>query len=220
MISKNLLYLLILSCCFFSCEKEKITIPSVRSQVGIFGGSQSLSIYSKPVKDKWAKLFNVDIVDCGVVGAGAGLWQENTISNQIIYNRPFDVYILWCSTNDIGALDIKLDDENDCKTQSGGLKYCVDLIHNKNKNAQIVLFTSMYVPSARILKKMPDFVDKQISFCEKYSISYLNQLNPNVLDESDFQKDKLHMSSSAGYWKLEPRQTDFLTNYVFKKYAN
>lgn len=185
--------------------------------IGIFGGSQSLSSLAQPIKQKWAEMFKAEIVNCGVVGAGFGSWQDNNIPNQVITNNSFDVYILWCSTNDVGALDITKDNENDPETQSGGLKRTVELIKAKNKKARILLFSSIYVPHEKILKKISVFVDKQIEFCIKYNIPYLNQLDPNVLDSTDFREDKVHLMSPDGYWKLEPRQTEFIKNFIVVK---
>lgn len=204
-------FLLLFLLLFVQCNDEPLYERGL--SVGIFGGSQSLSSKSQPIKDKWSVTFDVEIESCGVVGAGFGSWQENNIPNQIINNRGFDVYILWCSTNDMGQ-DISKDNENNPITQSGGLKRCVELIKQKNPDATILLFTSIYVPLERILIKLPAFVEKQIEFCKKYNIAYLNQFEPNVLNECDFLNDKLHLVSSDGYRKLEPRQTEFLKTHI------
>lgn len=211
---RRFVIIILLCISFCACEGDHPEEESLMS-IGIFGGSQSISANARPVKDKWAALFNARINNCGVQGAGFGSWQENNVQKQIALNMPFDVYILWCSTNDV-SLNILDDSEDDPRTQSGGIKRCIDLIRQKNPNATIVLFTSIYVPNERLLKKIPAFVEKQIQICEKYDIPYLNQFDYTTLSESDFLDDKVHMSSPDGYWKLEKRQTAFLLSVIKK----
>lgn len=195
-----------------SCHKTPQPEPNLR--IGIFGGSQSISSYARPVKQKWESMFHAEVTDCGKVGAGYGLWQQNNVPVQIAANKPFDVYIFWCSTNDAGALDIALDDENDPNTQSGGLRRSVEWAKGKNPDALIFLFTSISVPQPWLQARLPHFVDKQIRFCSEHGIPFVDQFRDNVLEPSDFVDDGVHLCSEAGYWKLEPRQTELLAAHL------
>lgn len=211
MIKKFIVAILLFSSLIYSSCKED---DSRDLSIGIFGGSQSISYHSRDIKEKWSKLFNAKITSCGVVGAGFGMGSDNNIANQIKQNPPFDIYLLWCSTNDCGLNEL-LDNENDADTQSGGLKKSIEFIREKNPKAKILLFTSIWVPMKWIQTKMPIVIKQQVSFCEKYNIPYLNQYECNILVESDFLEDKVHMASSKGYWKLEPNQTTFLQKNIF-----
>lgn len=195
-----LILLMILSSCVNNTNKQRI---------GVFGGSQSLSSYSTSVKQKWEELFDAKVFSCGKVGAGFNLKSDNNILSQVLTNPPFDVYILWCSTND-AYLDSTKDNILNPESQSGGLYKVYLAIQDKNPDAMILLFTSINVPRKDISKRLPILVEQQISFCEKMNIPYLNQFIPTVLSFSDFQSDSIHIASSTGYWKLEQRQTAFL----------
>lgn len=206
---KKILFFGVILFSFFQCKERELD----KYSIGIFGGSQSLSSNSDPVKEKWSKIFNVSITNCGVVGAGFSMIKDNNIPNQIKNNIPFDIYIIWCSTNDSGLNDL-LDDESDVNTQSGGLKKSVDLIKKKNPNALILLFTSIWVPLENMQNRIPVLVQQQVDFCRKYKIPCLNQYENNILKKEDFSNDKIHSFSPTLYWKLEPNQTEFLQKHI------
>lgn len=208
---KQFLSLICLSLLFVQCKKTNES--NYNYNIAIFGGSQSVSNNSHPIKEKWSKMFNANVNSCGVVGAGYGMWQENNVKKQIDAAPISDVYILWSSTNDSGT-NIALDSDDNPKSQSGGLKICIDRIKEINPKAIILLFTSFPVPHEKIVTVLPLLVEKQIEFCKRYNIPYLNQFENPVLTESDFLDDKIHLKSIDGYWKLEPRQTEFLNKYV------
>lgn len=196
-----------------ACESD--FEESVCLKIGVFGGSQSVAPESYSVKAKWGDLFNAKVFDCGKGGAGYGLWQENNVFNQIKNNQIFDIYILWCSTNDLGQ-SISEDSEDNIKSQSGGLLLCLNTIKEMNLNAKILLFTSIPVSKKWHKTYLCEFVNKQIDFCEKYNIPYLNQFENSVLTILDFKMDELHLHVS-GYMKLEPFQTEFLSKYISNK---
>lgn len=198
---------------FTGCKKEDDR--SKIYSIGVFGGSQSSLPQGNPIKEKWAEIFDADITVCGVGGAGFGLWQEKNVLKQLQSNKIFDIYIFWCSTNDCGQ-PIENDSEENPNSQSGGLKLCVDYIKKTNPKATILLFTSLWIPNEWFKNRLPPVVDKQIEFCDKYKIPYLNQFNPNVLSTTDFWDDKVHFGPEA-YWKLEVRQTEFLEKYIKMK---
>ncbi len=92
--------------------------------IGVFGGSISSAPESEVAKKMWKDhlIIKVKITTCGISGMGFSSLTstEDNIPMQIAREKPFDIYILWASTNDvlfpIGDIETK-----DSTTQSGGL---------------------------------------------------------------------------------------------------
>lgn len=193
-----------------SCNAD----DSNRIAIGIFGGSQSAAYNLLPVREKWQSIFNASVTQYGIPGAGFSSRTENSVPLQIEKAPVCDVYILWASTNDATNCSIENDDENDIASQSGGIKRSVELIKAKNSNAVIVFFTSIPVVHKSIMEKLPIFVAKQIEFCRRYNISYLNQFDNCLLTREYFSSDEIHILDKKGYLLLESKQTNFLKQRI------
>jgi len=206
--------------------------------VGTFGGSLSrLQSYSaRKIWNDNLRQENIDlkITSCGVGGMGFSSNTEKNVPWQIQNNDVFDIYILWCSTNDmiygtireIDTIDLTTDmvyrtigeiGTTDLTTQSGGLLKSIELIKDLNDKAIIILFTSLpffsNVNGYLSTGKLAEYVDAQKRFCEAYNIPYLDQflLCGFTIDNCSeyYISDNLHLLEN-GYNYIAPIQANFI----------
>ena len=194
-------------------------------KAGTFGGSICQG-QTNDAKQIWNDCLAKDsiylqITTCGIGGMG---FSSNTVKNvpwQIQNADTFDIYILWCSTNDTHAGQIGEIGTTDSTTQSGGLLKSIELIRSRNDSAIILLFTSLpffsnedgYLSTG----KLSQYVNAQKQFCEAYHIPYLDQfslcgININNYDPY-YVSDKLHLTAD-GYRLVASLQADFINTIV------
>ncbi len=122
---------------------------------------------------------------------------------------PYDIYIIWCSTNDIWGNPIGTSsdytgddgfDERKLATQCGGLNYCIKTIQQHAPSAKILLFASLksftdsYGYSRTGLSKynpprrMCDYVDAQTECAERFSVPVLNLWAESGINEYNFKE--------------------------------
>lgn len=141
--------------------------------IAIFGGSWAEYAGTRGVLDIWKKVLGTDKVDDYAMG-GAGFGNQHqasgikNIQEQVTElcaddAAPYDVYVLWASSNDfatpaigerIGTRDWYTDaddyDESKLDSQCGGINYCIKMLSEKNPQAQIVFFSSCPIFNDRI----------------------------------------------------------------------
>lgn len=210
-------FLLILFLTSFLCcnanEESQSKYPELsKLSVGVFGGSVSSVETSEAAKTMWIKEFGFKVSTHGVGGAGfSNITSSQNIPQQISNAPVYDVYILWASTNDAvkGASVGNLDTE-DLSTQNGGILKCISLIKEKNENAQILFFISMY-RFDKYHDVLTPFIEAQKNLCKQLDIPYLDQ--STFYNEDNYQnyylEDKIHLTRS-GYTKIAPYQIEFL----------
>jgi len=234
---KNLLQIMaIILCCaktmvFSACEKEKINSTNYTKRmysIGVFGGSVSMMPESEIAKAIWKEKLAKDsifiqITTCGVGGCGfSNLAGKPTVPQQIINADTFDVYILWCSTNDVYYCTSPGETgDTNLTTQSGGLLKSIELIKERNADALILLFTSLpRFDGEGIYNKMPVFVEGQKSFCTAYHIPYLDMWSLCGFDWDNYAPyylpDKVHLTH-LGYTHMADMQVEFIKNFMRKK---
>jgi len=209
-----------------SCAKESPSDDKyTKISVGTFGGS-ICEDQTNDAKQIWIDRVRQDnitlqITTCGVGGMGFSSNTEKSIPWQIQHAQTFDIYILWCGTNDVWAGQIGEIGTTDLTTQSGGLLESIELIKSRNDSAIIILFTSLPVfrgedhplfhPS---LVKISQYVDAQKQFCEIYNIPYLDQFSLSGFDINNYStyyyaNDNLHINNK-GYCFVATMQADFI----------
>lgn len=151
--------------------------------------------------------------------------------------EPYDIYIIWCSTNDIWGNPVGTPsdfteedgfDERKLATQCGGLNYCFREIQRHAPEARILLFASLksfndsygysrtgaakYSPPRR----MCDYVDAQVGCAERFSVPVLNLWAESGINEYNFKKlcpDGIHPTAEA-YIGLCPLFRDFISRFT------
>lgn len=152
---------------------------------------------------------------------------------------PFDVYILWCSTNDIwgnpvGKSSDYTEEDNYSEeallTQCGGLNYCIQTIQKHAPKARILVFASLkslgntygssktgetrYNPPRR----MWDYVEGQIECAQRFSVPVLNLWTESGINNSNYKilcPDGIH-PTKEGYEMLCPMFKHFIEFYTAK----
>lgn len=190
--------------------------------IGVFGGSLSSTPESESAKTIWldslgSNRFKIETKGTG--GAGYSGLTKNSIPTQIRNSKPYDIYILWSSTNDYGGpIPVGDFDSQDTISQCGGINYAINLIKMKNENALILLFTSLPVFANY---KLAPFVDGQITLCKEKGIPYLNQYLISGFNYSNYSQfyypDNVHLMSS-GYKYIGPMQATFLKKEIYNYY--
>ncbi|GAB1416556.1 hypothetical protein MASR2M117_19620 [Paludibacter sp.] len=210
-------------------DTTTFTIYNKPLKIGVFGGSISSTPESETAKKIWLdtlsrEFFSVETK--GVGGAGFSSLTKYSVPNQIRLAKPYDIYVLWASTNDYYSKAPVGDySTNDTTTMIGGIKYAINIIKQKNEDALIVFFTSL--PFYYKDDNFPIYVSNQKKFCEINNIPVLDQntifgisyLNPS--QEVYFTSDKTHVSNE-GYAYIGPMQAQFLKKeilrFFFKKF--
>lgn len=243
---KNNIYIFLLIICsflFWNCstsDNDEVTDFFLNSNqygntLAVFGGSVSKS--ASVCRDYWAEKLNLKITNFAV--ANYGFAKPNYLIRDIVDNvienyPPFDIYLFWCSTNDM-SYEIGSEDDyspadgfdiDKLKTQAGGINYCFNKILQSNPKAKIMLFTSLrsfskfgYQTEAEDVSKnyLFQFVDIQIACCKKWGIPYLDQFYEtpfNISNYTDYYKDNVHPNVS-GYNLIKERQALFIASAYY-----
>lgn len=153
----------------------------------------------------------------------------------------YDIYIIWCSTNDIWgnrigvSSDYTSDDGYDISrltTQCGGLNYCIKTITEYSPGAVILLFASMksfgssygysmtgetrYNPPRR----MWDYVKAQKNCAARYSVPVLDLWTESGINELNYKllcPDGIH-PTKEGYLRLCPLFKRFISSHTVQKH--
>ena len=180
--------------------------------LAIFGGSHSIAQESLPLKVYWKEQLNLKITDYGVGGAGySSLTAGGTNDVQSQVRRAtseeaqaFDIYLLWCSTNDY-SMNVEVGSITDSltTTQNGGLNNCIKMIYHKNPKAKIIMFTSLKIPyddydGCASDGKLANYVRGQQAVAQYYGIPCVNlfdaiQFNQYNCDQY-ITSDKVHLT--------------------------
>jgi lysophospholipase L1-like esterase len=205
----------------YANAKEPPVVNLKTLSAGVFGGSICQG-QTSDAKQIWINSLkqsdiNLQITTCGIGGMG---FSSNTVKNvpwQIQNTDTYDVYILWCSTNDLWSGQIGEIGTTDSTTQSGGLLKSIEMIKKRNESAIIILFTSLPFFSNEdgylITGKLSQYVSAQKEFCQTYGIQYLDQFSLSGLNINNYaayyKNDKTHFTNE-GYCLIAPLQADFL----------
>ena len=138
-------------------------LGTAQTRIAIFGGSVAQFFNDRGAQDVLAAMLpGAEFHNFGK--AGDGLCKQTKIENgkaviggipKIVSEQcaagkaPYDIYIIWCSTNDIWGNPIGTSsdytgddgfDERKLTTQCGGLNYCIKTIQQHAPSAKILLF--------------------------------------------------------------------------------
>ena len=211
--------LLLASLFIYSCDDDIAISEKDYSNlsVGVFGGSISSRSQSQTGKNMWTNEFKFKVFTHGSDGAGFSNCNKNNIPIQISNAPAYDVYILWASTNDARHATIGDINSDDPSTQNGGIRACINLIKEKNSDAQILFFVSIHRFDIYHDILYP-FIDAQIDLCKSLNIPYLDQsvfyTEKNYKDY--YMSDEVHLNEN-GYRKIAPMQIDFFHTYLVLK---
>jgi len=192
------------------------TTDPISVKVGVFGGSLSSARESEMGKNIWRKKLNIEVVTHGLGSAGFTdtAKQKKSVPLQIEDAPPYDIYVLWASTNDVRSGSVGDLESTDPSTQSGGIRESVSIIRKKNENAQILFFCSLPVFYDSRNSLIP-FVEGQKSICKYLDIPYLDQFIFFNIDiyEDYYRDDKTHLTE-AGYAFIAPLQVEFIRKNI------
>lgn len=222
-------------------------IITAQVNVAIFGGSVAQFFKDKGAQKELEKSMpRYNITNFGK--AGDGFCKQTKIeggkavlggiplmvSNQCgDGKKPYDVYILWCSTNDIWgnpvgkSSDYTIEDgydENKLLTQCGGLNYCIETIQKHAPAAKILVFASLksfgspysysktgetrYNPPRR----MWNYIEGQMECANRFSVPLLNLWTDSGINELNYKQlcpDGIHPTKD-GYLLLCPLFKNFI----------
>lgn len=235
---------------------KSIALKSVNygKRVQVFGGSQSIRPETETAKALWKECLNLTVQSCGRGGAGYALdttkWVNlssdnglefhagyNNVQSQVRYyaKADYDIYILWCSSNDY-TLSLPIGDPEDYTekdgydesklyTQCGGLNYCIKYLRELNPNATIYIFGSLKFFASEagynektthtnyIGEKYYDYIQAQKKVAELQSIEFFDQYHIDINRQESqsifYIQDKYHLSNE-GYEAIAPFQIKFL----------
>jgi lysophospholipase L1-like esterase len=212
----------ILGCCLL------LVIPACKDdreddnilQAGVFGGSTASRPESETAKTVWKNYLQINVTTCGVEGAGFSSLTYKDIPTQIRQSKPFDIYIIWASTNDFMRSSVGQINVHDDTTQDGGILKSLRLIRQKNNKALVLFFTSLPRFDDELYPdKQTPFVDDQIAICERHEIPYLDQFRLCGFDLANHTRyylpDKAHLNLS-GYRHIAFMQMTFIRENILK----
>lgn len=210
----------------FGCTDDysyMIDPDSMLLKAGVFGGSISVRKESEAAKDVWRLNLRIKVSSCGAEGAGFGTMTNRNVPSQIDAAEPFDIYILWASTNDAVKGFLGNVNQFDERTQDGGIQKSIELIRRKNPQALILFFTSLpRFDNEMFSFRLPYFVDDQIELCNKYNIPYLDQYHLCGFNAENYKPyylpDKIHLSRE-GYQKIAAMQMEFIREQIIRYYS-
>ena len=198
--------------------------------------ADSVKEQSYITKTEWKWTDDEGIIHQGEVSAQGQI--DQACSDSVL---PYDIYVLFGSTNDFNTYtnvlpgdrnSYTIDDEfseESLNTQNGGISYCVKKILQKNPKAQIVLFSSMrffasfsdrrgwdstsdYRNSAGF--SYFDYKNAQKEIAERFNIPVLDLWNIMDINEYNYKKfyyDDLHLNVD-GIVRLAYKTGNFLKN--------
>jgi hypothetical protein len=239
----SLFLLIICSFSFWNCSTSDNDVEvdfflnsnQYGNTMAVFGGSVSNN--ASVCREYWAEKLNLKITNFAVPNYGfakPGYLIRDIVDDVIENNPPFDIYLFWCSTNDLRYRIGEVDDYssadgfdiNNLNTQAGGINYCFYKILKTYPNAKIMLFTSLrsfseigYQTEAEDTSKkyLFQFVDIQIACCKKWGIPYLDQFYEtpfNISNYTGYYKDDVHPNMS-GYNLIKERQALFIASAYY-----
>ncbi|MDR2533411.1 MAG: SGNH/GDSL hydrolase family protein [Tannerellaceae bacterium] len=192
-----------------------------RPAIGVFGGSISVRKESETAKNIWRSNLDVKVISCGVEGAGfSSRTHTENIPAQISNARPFDVYILWASGNDVVRGNLGFVGASDDNTQDGGIMKSINLARRKNRNALLLFFTSLpRFDNPLYRSRMIQFVDDQIEICNRNNIPCLDLFHLCGFDSANYSAyylpDGIHMNAE-GYRQIGHMQMEFIKESIKK----
>jgi hypothetical protein len=202
--------------------QETEEIPKIPLQIGVFGASMSVYPESETAKKIWKDSLDITVKSLGVGGATYSMLISNNVPSQIEKTtESFDIYILWSPSNDvIYNIPVGEVDSDDPTTHNGGLLKSIELIKQKNKDALILLFTSIpRFDKEDYYNKMQSLVNGQIAVCERNRIPCLDQWKRCGFDKNNFTQyylsDKIHLTN-AGYKHIGTMQMEFIRENIEK----
>lgn len=234
---------------FFACFT--VVLTSAQTRVAIFGGSVAQFFNDRGGQAELAEtMHGVEFHNFGRSGDGL-CKQTHRESGKVVIGgipkivteqcsadkEPYDIYIIWCSTNDIWGNPIGTScdytaednfDENKLLTQCGGLNYCFRTIQQHAPEAHILLFASLksfndsygysrtgnthYDPPRR----MCDYTDAQTACAERFSVPVLNLWSESGINEYNYKElcpDGIHPTAEA-YKRMCPLFKSFLSRFI------
>ena len=214
-------YILPIFILFGGCSSNGPDSDDQLPTIGVFGGSISVRKESEAAKNIWRSNLSIKVISCGVEGAGfSSRTHTENIPAQINNARPFDVYILWASGNDVMRSNVGFIGTNDDNTQDGGIMKSINLIRRKNRNALLLFFTSLpRFDNPLYRHKMVQFVEDQIEICNRNNIPCLDLFHLCGFDSTNFTTyylpDGIHMSAE-GYKQIGYMQMEFIKENMNK----
>lgn len=202
--------------------------------MAFFGGSVG---YGATVcRDYWEESLNLHITN--YAKGGYGFCRKDNQIREFVdevcdNNITYDIYMFWCSTNDMGCPvgDITSYSEKDnyseeaLSTQDGGINYCIKRIYETKPDAKILVLTSLpsfntrgYEHEALIDGRTYLFqlVKGQKDCCENWGIPYYDQFYHTVFDNSNYQLfywDATH-PNNLGYDLIKIGQAIFIATAI------
>ena len=221
-----------------------------QTKVAIFGGSVAQYFNDKGVQ-KELESSMPGYTFTNFAKAGDGLCRQTIYENGSVKlggiplkvkevcgsSEYFDVYVIWCSTNDIWGCPIGQSNDytnedgfNEQKllTQCGGLNYVIKTIQSHSPNARILIFASLkYFGSSygysktgetqyNAPRRMWNYVEKQIDCANRFSLPILNLWTDSGINEYNYKTlcpDGIHPSKEA-YRLLCPMFKSFISYYT------
>lgn len=180
----------------------------------------------------WMQKLNLKIKNYAISGAGFATPTKTIMEqvNEACEEGIFDIYLFWCSTND---LPYKVGNINDyyewspsiiesSATQSGGINWCIKKIYSFNPKAKIIFFTSLRQFGGRGYSTFAtdnntwlfQLVDAQRKCCELYGVPYLDQFYTcpfNIYNYTTYYIDATH-PNEIGYQLIMRKQALFIAN--------
>ncbi len=213
--------------------------PQYGKSVGVFGGSFCAIEESDSCKAHWHKRLGLVITDYGINGAAySNAIQDNGVQTAVQWAchptiPAYDIYLLWSPSNDFSKGDIPIGsledfteadqyDSTKLSTMLGGLNHCYQMIQQKNRDAQILLFTTLpifnkgkagYDTLYTEGKSLRQYVDAQIRWARQHDIPCLDLFRRSGFTHENYgnyyQSDALH-PNVRGYRHLRVMTTRFL----------
>lgn len=224
---------------FDEAQKERVSglcrqAGNKDKRIAIFGGSHTCSTYSYVYREYLENYLGATISVYGVGGQGYAT-PKGSVQMQVEQAGEADIYILWCSTNDFAGsippgsvtdyTEYDNYDEENRKTQCGGLNYCIRHLKEKNPNAKIYVFGSQKFFTSEIgcvwdSKKKNSlgypyshYISLQEECARQAGVPYLDQWNTIPVDVDNYKpyflSDHLHFSAT-GYANVALCHLEFL----------
>ena len=238
--------MIVIMLCFLSI------VGRAQTKVAMFGGSVAQLFQMRGGQSLLESMTNIKIDN--FAKEGDGLCRQTAVVNGKIEiggiakkvaeqckpeSPVYDVYIIWCSTNDIWGNEIGTSsdytnddnyDTNKLLTQNGGLNYCIKSIMDHAPMSRILILGSMksfkssygYTKTGvRLYKpkrRMWDYVMGQIECANRFSIPVLNLWSESGINEYNYKflcPDGIH-PTAEGYKMLCSIMKNFIQKHLIK----